>query len=440
HNDHFQASDAFHLEKQVLDWLFLSGGYYFSKLEGEYGFSNETISPPGLFGGNDNFWFTDSIILNQDTHILNANTQLGPWDGLTIYGGAQSEWMSQRGFGSVRLDEGIPGAIIPEPARVDSDLDRAVIEEHLEIRYTKIPFTVLFAEGRLAQESIGQYEDEIGGDHEFLRDTDAASHLADGRLGFTLSPWTRMSLTTQYKHRYKSSFYDHLRDEQFGVKNEGYSAFITDRETETDELSLKLTLRPASWLKTTLTYQKIATDYTTGTDSYIIPELVIPGLPPFPEQIIAPGGRIFSGNYDANIYGINATFSPWHRLSVSSAFSYRESRTSTAYTGADAVVYYAGNVYSSISSATFIINQKTDLMGGYTYSSADYGQQNFVSGLPVGLVYDWHIVSAGLTRKFRDNISTTLQYRFYYYDEPRTSGGNNYAAHGILASMTMALN
>jgi hypothetical protein len=438
--EHFQASDAFRLEKQVLDWLFLSGGYYYSRLEGDYSFNNQTISPVGSFGTSDPYWFTDSIVLEQDTHIFNANTQLGPWDGLTLFGGVQSEWMSQRGFGNVRLDEGIPGAIVPEPATVDSDLDRSVIEEHAGLRYTKIPYTVLFAEGRLAQESVGQYENHIGGGHEFLRDTDASSDLYDGRLGLTISPWTRVSLTAQYKHRLKDADYDHTRDEQFGVRNEGYSAFITSRETETDEISLKLTLRPASWLKTSLTYQKVATDYTTGTDPYILPELVIPGLPPFPAQVLSPGGVTFAGEYDANIYGLLLNVTPWHRLSLSSTFTYRNSETTTSHNLSPVLVNYQGDVYSSLSTATFILNPKTDLFGSYNYSWADYGQDNFSAGLPLGLVYDWHVATAGISRKWRDNITTTLQYRFYHYDEGNTGGANNYTAHGVLAALSMSLN
>lgn len=439
-HDSFQVSDALRLEKQLLDWLFVSGGYYYSRIEGDYSFNNQTISPTGSFGVSDPYWFTDSIVLEQDTHIFNANTQLGPWDGLTLFAGLQSEWMSQRGFGNVRLDEGIPGAIVPEPATVDSDLDRSVFEEHVGFRYTKIPFTVLFAEGRFAQESIGQYENEVGGAHEFLRDTDASSDMYNGRVGFTVSPWTRVSLTAEYKRREKDAEYDHPRDETFGIRNEGYSAFITDRETKTDEVALKLTLRPASWFKTSLTYQKVATDYWTGTDPYIIPELIIPGLPPFPEQVIAPGGVIFAGEYDADVYGIMVNMNPWHRLNLSSTFTYRNTETTTAHNFSPVVVGYQGDVYSSLSSATFIINSKTDLFGSYNYSWADYGQDNFAAGLPVGVVYDWHVVTAGLSRKWRDNITTTLQYRFYYYDEENTTGLNNYTAHGIMAALSMSLN
>jgi hypothetical protein len=437
--DHFQASDALKLEKQMLDWLFVSGGYYFSRLDGQYGFSTETISPIGLYGVGDVFWFGDSITLEQNTHVFNANTQLGPWDGLTVYGGVQGEWMNQRGFGSIRLDEGIPGSIVPEPATVDSDIDRWNIQENVGLRYTKIPYTVLFAEGNLSQETLGQFENEVGGEHEFLRDTDASTHFGEGRVGFTFSPWSRVSLTAQYKYRDRDIDYDHLRDEAFGAKNEGYSAFITHRDTRTDEVSAKLTVRPTSWLKAALTYQLVATDFHTATDPNIVPEIVIPGVIVIPEQILSPGGLVFAGNYDASIYSANVSLNPLRRVYLSETFSYRHTRTSTANNISPVVVPYEGDVYSSMLAATFVMNNKTDITGGYTYSWADYGQNNFPAGLPLGEVYQWHMANVGITRKIKRNVTANLQYRFYYYDEEKNGGINNYTAHGILASVAMVM-
>lgn len=439
--DHFQFSDSLRLDKQLRDWLYLSAGYRYSRLDGDYSFNNTTLSPIGLYGfsPNDNFWFADSITLEQHSHIANATAQLSSLDGLTFYSGAQAEWMSQRGFGDVRLDEGIPGAIEPEPATVDSDFSRAVVEEHVGARLTTIPYTIVFAEGRLAQESISQFEQEIGGDHAFLRDTDASSDLKEVRLGFTVSPDPRVSLTTQYKHRNKHSAYDHLRDEQFGAKNEGYSAFITGRDTQTHDISAKLTIRPLSWLQTALTYQHNTTRYKTTTDAYIIPELIIPGLPPFPEQVLTPGGVILAGEYEADVFGANLHLTPWHRLVLSTAFTFANTETTTGQNLTPTVVAYKGDVYSSISSATFHLDAKTDVTGAYTYSWADYGQDNYATGLPVGIVYNWHIVTAGLSRKITDNARASLQYRFYQYDEPNTAMANNYTAHGIIGALTIAL-
>jgi hypothetical protein len=322
---------------------------------------------------------------------------------------------------------------------VDADLSRAAVEERLGAKYTGIPFTVLFVEGRLAQESISQFEAQTGGIYDFLRDTDASSDLKDGRVGFTLSPDPRISLTAHYKHRQKDSDYNNLRDEASGAPNDGYSAFITSRETETDDISAKLALRPVSWLQGALTYQKIVTKYKTATDAYVTPEIIIPGLPPFPAQVFTPGGMIFTGDYHADVYGASVNMTPWHRLTVSSSFTYAKSRTTTAQNITPAVVEYDGNVYSAISNASFSVNDKTDLSAGYTYSWADYGQSNYAAGLPVGIVYNWHIVTAGLVRKITANTTASLQYRFYNYDEPNTAGANNYTAHGMIGAVTIAL-
>jgi hypothetical protein len=432
-HDHFQASDSIRLEKQVRDWLFLSGGYFFSTLEGQYGFGMQTSYPDGEYITRERRYFTDSIILEQDSHVFNANTQLGPWGGLTVYAGVQNEWMSQHGFGTLSFYEGIPESFLPVPVTLlpvmlDSNLDRAVVEEHFGARYTQIPFTVLFVEGRFAQESIDQTEARTGSAQDFLRDTDASSNLAEGRIGFTVSPWTRLSLTSHYKRRNKDSDYDHLRDIDLARDSEGYSAFITGREVATDEFSSKLSIRPVNWVKLGVTYQLIATDYETTTQ---------PILRGGPED--TPGGPILAGNFDAHVYGLTAALSPWHRLHVSSAFNLRQSRISTAHNLSPVIVDYEGDVYSSISRATVILNNKTDLTLGYTYSWADYGQDNFDRGLPLGIVYDWHMVSAGITRAWKKNLSTNLQYRFYSYDEENTGGFNNYTAHGILASLTMRI-
>jgi len=431
-HDHFQASDSIRLEKQLRDWLFLSGGYYFSRLDGQYGLNVQPSFPTGEFPSFDRYYFTEAIVLEQNTHIFNANAQLGPWSGFSMYGGVQSEWMSQRGFGDVRLDEGFPptqGGPVPLPAFLDSNLDRVSVEEHFGARYTAIPHTVLFAEGRLAQESIGQTEarSELGGG-QFLRDTDAASHLADGRVGFTVSPWTRASLTAHYKKKVKDSDYDHLRDIDDFRSPDGYSAFITARDLSADEFSAKLSLRPLNWMKLGLTYQLIATD--TDTETQEIP------AGNFGET---PGGWVLGANYDSHVYGLNLGLNPWHRLSFLSSFSYRQNRTSTGHNFSPVIVNYEGDVYSTISSATFIVNPKTDLTATYTYSWADYGQSNWGAGQPMGLAYDWHAVSAGITRRFKKNITTNLQYRFYQYDEENMGGGNNYTAHGVLASMTIAM-
>ena len=73
---------------------------------------------------------------------------------------------------------------------------------------------------------------------------------------------------------------------------------------------------------------------------------------------------------------------------------------------------------------------------GYSFSDADYGQNNFAVGLPVGLQYQMHGLQVGLARRFGKNVTAKFQYRFNYYDEPSSGDANNYHAHALFATLT----
>jgi hypothetical protein len=121
---------------------------------------------------------------------------------------------------------------------------------------------------------------------------------------------------------------------------------------------------------------------------------------------------------------------------LSTTFSYRDTRTATAQNGAASVVPYAGDVYSVLATATYILNESIDLHATYSFSRADYSQNNEANGLPLGIVYDWNGVQVGITRRFKKNVTTNLQYSFFKYEEPSSGTINNYTAHGLFASLT----
>jgi hypothetical protein len=152
------------------------------------------------------------------------------------------------------------------------------------------------------------------------------------------------------------------------------------------------------------------------------------------------GGRIRGGNYDANIYSVNATLSPWQRLRLAMTFSYTESKLISGDNNGVQVVPYEGDIYSVLSSATFLLTQKTEVQGSYYFSKADYGQSNAPGGLPVGLAYDRHGLLAGLTYHWKPTLATKLQYGFFKYNEPSTQHASDYTAHAVFASLTWSMN
>ena len=425
--DYFRGANSIRLEKQFTSWFLGSGGYLFSKLNADstFALTPQVISGPALFLEDMN---SQRIILGVESHIFNLNALWGPWEGLTLTTGVQSEWTRQEGMGSATLNLVPPGgAAIPFPLDLRSDLDKSTVDENAALRYTRIPFTVLFGEARLQQESVGHFEEQAGGIRDFLRNTDETSRLRDFRFGFNTSPWQRVSFGSHYRARDKQTSYDHLTDESFGAPNEGYSAFIRAREVYSDEVEARVVVRPANWLKTTFTYRLVASDFRTETDP-------VPGALP---DDISPGGWILAGVRDANVYSFNAVITPFRRMYLSTTCTLQDTRTETKANNSPYIVPYRGDVYSWLSSANFVLNEKTDLHLSYYFSYADYGQSGETAGLPLGIQYQRHGVQAGISRSLAKYFKVRLQYGFYYYDEPSSGTINNYTGHSVFATVTM---
>ncbi|MEW6306366.1 MAG: c-type cytochrome domain-containing protein [Verrucomicrobiota bacterium] len=419
---HFQAANTFRLERQIRDWWFASGGYLYTHTDShaDLQFNNFTTTGAVPFG---DYWSAQGIVLDQHSHVFNLSSLLGPWSGLTLSAGAQSEWQRQRGFGNVNIDFGAPGVFfIPQPATISANYDRAALEELVSLRFTSIPSTVLFAEARLQQESIGQFEQDIGGGQDFLRNTDASAELYDYSAGFTISPWQQTSLTAELRQRRKHSGYNHRVDQALAFPNAGYSAFIRERDVDLHEAKIRLSLRPVRWLKTQLTYQMIATDYSSVTDAEAL--------------TASPGGPIFAANHDTHIYTANTTFTPWRRFYFNGTFMYQDQRSRSASNNDPAVAPYEGNIYTVVSGATCVLDNRTDIHVAYSFSRAEFGQFNGATGLPLGIDYDLHSVLAGFTRRIRETMKAGLQYGYYRYREPAAGGANDYTAHGVFATFS----
>jgi hypothetical protein len=173
-----------------------------------------------------------------------------------------------------------------------------------------------------------------------------------------------------------------------------------------------------------LTFQLGATDYRTETDS------LAAGL--------SPGGGIFAGNSDAQTYGASITLTPWPRFYCSGGATFTRSRLRAADNGNASVVPYRGEVGTVYSSATIVLNERTDLSAAYAYSMADYGHGNAANGIPAGIEFTRHAVTAGLRRQLSERVTVTLRYAFYQYGEPGTGRVNDYTAHGVFSTVNVS--
>jgi Planctomycete cytochrome C len=422
-----QGANTFRVERQITDWWLASVGSLLSRYDGTSSFNQNAVDSSGApaFG---NYWNTAGITLARDSRVVSLASMFLPFKGLSFSTAAQGEWTHEDGFGKANLDSGdpaIPGLFFPFPGTVNASQNRTEYSENFDARFTRLPRTVLFAEARLRQESVGQFDEADNTLEPFQQRTDAHNHLYDARAGFTTSPWSGAEWGAHFRRRDSVTRYDQLVDESF-AGGDGYPAFIRSRDIAMNEIEARLVLRPVFWLNARLTYDWNASDYSSVTDSAIDPNL---------GGIVSPGGGVFAGRTTSDNFGLNLTFTPGRQFYFSGSFTYGYSRTSTTPNASPEVVPYVGNTYTIGANAGYALNAKTDFNVTYTFSRATYGQNN-TAGIPLGLDFTRHELLAGLTRQLTKRLSGALHYRFSQYSEPGSGNVNNFTAHGIFATLT----
>ena len=407
-----QGMNTLVLAKQIRDWWFANAGFYYSYLSGSDYF-NQTA-----FGSSLS---SQQITLSRESEIFSVANLLTPLDGLFVSVATQNEWTGENGFG-----ESIPDLELGGTVPANSSLDEFKATQSGNVRYTRIPFSVLFADGQFSEDnySIYQAEDTT----ELQRETAANAFRYDAKAGFTTSPWRWGDWTSQFERRSSYTDYNQLTDLWQGIlgPTNGYPAFILNREILSDDFETKLVLRPTLWLKTTLSYQLAKTYYSSKTDPAFDASLA---------ELVSDGGFIADGHTYSQTYGLGATVTPWRQLYFSGAFTYSRSRTVTSDNGDPSLVPYEGDVVTFNAAATYALNPKTSLQLAYNISRANYSENNAVSGIPAGLDYLRQEVVISLSRKLTKHWSGVLRYEFSQYNDPGGGNLDNFTANGILASL-----
>jgi hypothetical protein len=418
-----QGMNTLMFEKAVRDWWLLSGGFCYSRLEASDLFNQTTAIP--AFNASAVLQ-SQQITLSRDSEIFSAASLLTPLDYLTFSIGTQNAWTHEQGFGA-----SVPDLDLAINTPASSSVDEFKATQQASFRFTKIPFTVVSGAAQLEEENVIEYQQQdpadLGND-EFLRNTVANNRRYNVQLGFSTSPWRALEWSAQFRRDDSQTDYGQGLDISDGLNGptNGYPGFILNRDIRSDLLETKLVWRPALWLKATMTYQVTTSDYSSKTQPSVDLGLL--------EQL-SPG-PILDGTYDAQTYGLGVTVTPLRQLYFSGAFTYGFSRAVTADNGDPSIAPYRGDIYTLTASATYALNPNTSLQAAYNFSSASYGENNGLAGVPLGLDYTRHDLSASLTRKFNTRVSGSLRYAFSQYSEPSSGTANDYTAQGVFATLT----
>ena len=205
--DHDAFYNTFRMDSQVNDKVYWSLGYLYSTLSGNGDMQVVTPPPVGPFGNN---WVANAINVDLDSHVVNLNSMFGPFKGFVFYGGLQAEKTDTHGFTDALLTQGVSPATTN---LIHSANDTKSLSETLGMRYTKIPYTTLYAEGQWTEQQIDLDEEETqNGAASLALGTDSTVFRQDYRVGFNTAPLPRVMLAGSYRHYVANNDYDYERD------------------------------------------------------------------------------------------------------------------------------------------------------------------------------------------------------------------------------------
>lgn len=405
--------NTFHLESRVTDKLYGSLGYLYTSREGDAGFRmNTTPFGPEPFDKN---WFARSIEIEQDSHVVNLNTMVGPYRDFTFYGGMQAETTESEGEADAVLTETAFGGGSASPeAAISSRTERDGLEETVGIRYRGIPFTTAYAEAAWVQYEVElseqEFEDGLLG---FERLTDTDLDRDRYTVGINTSPFRGTTMSIRYRRSCYDKVYDHSLDTE-----PGYSAFIKEQSFDKDDISARLTLRPSAFLRLQLSYQLLTLDIETRSDT-------------------SPPSSVLSGDYDADIYSIGFTLTPAPDFYFTGLVSYQDTTTESFDNGSSSVFTYEGDVLAATATAKYAMDRKTDLGLEYLYSRSTNLNEENLNSLPLGMDNRRHALLFKLSRRLTETMDAQLRYGYYAYDENGNGGVDDYRGHLFGASWTI---
>ena len=430
--DQYIGANTFRLERQIRDWWHAAGAYHYSRLRADNALAVTTSGAGGGFP--EPRWNANSILNKSETHAFSLSSRLSPWTTLTLSPTFQTEWNRRRSAGAADIGYILGGAVTPVPVALDASRDERVTTEAVVLRYTGIPSIVVSGEVRLRQEEQGIFERQAGGDAgldpfatknpSFLHRTDGDASEQDYQIGLRWSPQPGWAIATRVRHHEKETGYDNELLVMSGAGGAtSFPGFIRWWERETDEIRSVITARLQRWWRMHLTYQLTAGDYTVATDT----ATANPG----------GGGVISASRSDAHTVSIGNTITPNHRWNVTANISFTDSRTASAQNNIAGITTWQGTTFSGYAHAGFSWNEKTDLIGTYSFSAADFGQPTAPGRVVQGTDYTLHGLRAGIHRKLKRDARLALEYGFNKYDESTAGGQNDYTAHGVFAALSL---
>lgn len=410
-------------ETWLKDNLMFSAAYSYSKVNNNFSGSYTYQPDLGVLNGfgynslNGNAWVQD--------HVVNLNLYTKLMKNLSLVPSVRIQKEdADINASEIETFQGTT-ATPPNGSGDQNDLE---ISERLDLTYTGVTNWVLYARGDWTEGSGNMSQNggliPVSGITEFQS---VQSRIDNNRLfqkysaGVRWYPLYRVSLDVG--GYYQAHDYDYNSSPNNSLSY-GYPGFLAMQNFETYDGNTRLTLRPWQSVSFVGRYEYQWSTIHTGPDP-------ISGL-----------GETESSKMNTHIFGADASWSPWSRLSLSAGFDYVLSKVTTPAsdyvpTGLTAApVLAAQNNYWMVNfTSDLVVDDKTDLNVGYYYYQADNYDNNATVGVPYGVGAEEHAVTAAIVRRLTERLRLTLKSGYYHFTDDTSGGNNNFDTFLIFASL-----
>jgi hypothetical protein len=360
---------------------------------------------------------------NADQFITNLNFMWVPVQDLTVTPSLRYEKENTDVISNFRAYNGSTW-IGDESLASYTDMDSTT--GAIDIRYTGLDNIVLYAKGEWGNEDESLHRVDNNLPAEFL-DTDVDIDEQEYTVGANWYALSNLSFSLQGFHMERDQSLDHLASNQPSVAaiNPGgannFRPIMTDHNTETDDVNLRMTWRPMSNVSLVTRYDYCHTEYENKGISW---------TPPASPRYF---DLIESGDVASHIVSQSMTWSPLESMYVQGTVSWISSETDTPeeYTGDSDNDSIVGSL-----AAGYAIDARTELTATYSYYQAsNYVASQSFNGFPTmgyGYETEEHMIALTLTRVINENMIWNLRYGFLTSNTTATdqSGGqDDFDAH-----------
>jgi hypothetical protein len=431
-------------ETRFSDSLWFTAGYSYTTLQNDlsgtriFGTSFDSAfgEPVPTLGQRDHAFIDLAGIAQVKENLFNANLFWMPLESLTILTGFRYTHENLDTVSTFLAEEPVPytppftstnpaGGFHygpPEPGFGARLADYDLFAQRLEFRYTGINNWAFYAEGEW-EEEYGHVNENQNIDEDVPLDKNTNSLGQKYTLGANWYPMMRLTVSGQYYHQI-ASYHDDIITAAFPR--------LINQDWNTDDLNVRITFRPKvpAWLgalslvtRYDFVHTSIDGQWEVFSDGELLAELQ-------------------TGEIKKHVISEALNWNPLARFYLQANFSYTLNQTDTPANNivlvpntSPTVVNFRNDYWTVTTGIGYIINDKTDFYGDFSFYCANDYFKNPAVAVPYGMGATEYTASASITRQLTKNTRLLLRYGYYNYRYVTSGGHNNFRAHSLYSGL-----